>query len=337
MSSIRAFREGARRASRAPYLLAGMWLLTLLLALPLGLALRGILRDGLGGSLAAASMSSGADYEWWAEFSAGARGLGRTFTPGIIGFAAVLQNISSLADGRAPAGEVAAIVAIYLVAWTFLLGGILDRLARNRPTRAHGFFSASGVFFFRFLRLAALAGVVYYALFGWIHGLVFDSFFGWVTRDFTVERDAFAVRLALYTVFGALLAACGIVFDYAKVRAVVEDRRSMVGALLASLRFTARQWRPAIALYLLTGVVFLLVVAAWAIVAPGAVAAGAQAWMAFLLTQVYVLARLWVKLLFYASEISLFQSALAHAEYTAAAPPVWPDSPAADAIAPPGK
>jgi hypothetical protein len=54
--------------------------------------------------------------------------------------------------------------------------------------------------------------------------------------------------------------------------------------------------------------------------------------MAFAMGQVYVLARLWVKLVFWASETALFQSRLAHAGYVARAEPNWPDSPAADAI-----
>jgi hypothetical protein len=39
-----------------------------------------------------------------------------------------------------------------------------------------------------------------------------------------------------------------------------------------------------------------------------------------------------LKLWFYASEIAFFQSALAHAEYTAAPTVVWPDSPAVEAV-----
>jgi len=35
---------------------------------------------------------------------------------------------------------------------------------------------------------------------------------------------------------------------------------------------------------------------------------------------------------FWASETALFQGRLAHAGYVAAAKPVWPDSPAAEAI-----
>ena len=32
------------------------------------------------------------------------------------------------------------------IGWTFLAGGIIDRYARQRPTRAHGFFAAGGVY-----------------------------------------------------------------------------------------------------------------------------------------------------------------------------------------------
>jgi hypothetical protein len=39
-----------------------------------------------------------------------------------------------------------------------------------------------------------------------------------------------------------------------------------------------------------------------------------------------------VKLVFWASEVSLFQALLAHAEYAAAPLPIWPESPSAEAI-----
>ena len=44
-------------------------------------------------------------------------------------------------------------------------------------------------------------------------------------------------------------------------------------------------------------------------------------------------ARHYLKLLFYASEVSLFQSLLAHADYASAPRLEWPDSPAAESIA----
>ena len=56
-------------------------------------------------------------------------------------------------------------------------------------------------------------------------------------------------------------------------------------------------------------------------------------WFGLAVGQAYILARLFVKLVFWASETSLFQGRLAHAGYVAAPKPVWPESPAAEAIA----
>jgi hypothetical protein len=86
------------------------------------------------------------------------------------------------------------------------------------------------------------------------------------------------------------------------------------------------------ALYALNALTFFAVLAVWAFAAPGAGGAGAGMWLAFAGSQLYVLARLAVKLQFLASQTSLFQARLAHAVYTAAPAPVWPDSPAAEAI-----
>ena len=107
----------------------------------------------------------------------------------------------------------------------------------------------------------------------------------------------------------------------------------MLGAINASVGFIVRNFGAAAGLFAADFLLFAAVVAAYALVAPGASGAGLRAMIAFALGQVYVLARLWVKLVFWATETALFQSRLAHAGYTARPEPSWPDSPAAEAIA----
>ena len=85
-------------------------------------------------------------------------------------------------------------------------------------------------------------------------------------------------------------------------------------------------------LYLANGLVLLAVMASYALLAPGAGSTGPSLWLAFLTGQAYVMARLASKLLFYAAEIAYFQSQLAHAGYVAAPAPVWPESPAVEAL-----
>jgi hypothetical protein len=331
MSAWSAWRDGVRRVAGAPVTLFGVWAMTVLLSLPLALVLRGMIAQHLGDSLAADSAAAGVNYDWMQEFAAQATGVGVTFRPTIIGFGAVLDNLSAFLDGTPRPLVIVGVASAYAALWMFVAGGIIDRYARDRATRAHGFFAASGVFFVRFLRLAVVQGVVYGLLFGVVHRWLFDRLYDSLTLDTTVERTAFMVRAGLYVAFGLVLAACNLVFDYAKVRAVVEDRRSMLGALGAALRFVRRN-AAAPCLFALNFVAFSACIGLYALVAPGAGGTGATMWIGLFVAQLYVLSRLAVKLVFWASETALFQSRLAHAGYVARPQPVWPDSPAAEAI-----
>ena len=123
------------------------------------------------------------------------------------------------------------------------------------------------------------------------------------------SASAFFWRLALYAVFGALLMRPIIVFDYAKIRLVVEDRRSALGALSAALGIhrtasTARA-RPVRAERADVSGAAGSVGAWWR---PAPAAPGASMWLAFAVAQLYLLARLVLKLQFMASQTALFQA-----------------------------
>src|SRR5690606_23647866 len=109
----------------------------------------------------------------------------------------------------------------------------------------------------------------------------------------------------------------------------VEDRRSVIGALSAALRFIRRRPIRALALFLLNVIALAVILRLWLQVAP---AASAATWEVLLVGQLYLLARIWARLAFMASEAVLFQGELAHAGYAAAPEPVWPESPAVEAI-----
>ena len=329
---VAAWLDGFRRVLGVPAVIVGVLVATFLTALPLTLVMRGLLQDAFGRSQDAARMAESFHLDWWQEFASQASGLGSTFGPSLIGFAATMDNWSRLLDAGTLMAPLAAAVAVYLGAWVFLTGGILDRYARQRPTRSVGFFSACGVFFFRFLRLAVVAGAAYWLLFTRVHPYLFDTWLDPLTDGLAVERTAFFWRLLMYAIFALLLAVVNLVMDYAKVRAVVEDRRSMVGALVASLGFIVRHPGRVAGLYLLNALTFLVLIATWALVAPGVGGLGASMWLGLVVGQLYILARLVLKLQVLAAQTSLFQAALAHAAYTAAPAAEWPESPAAELI-----
>lgn len=333
MRAYPAFREGLRRVNGAPAVVLGMFATTLFVALPLSIALAGMIEAHLGHSLAARTAAAGVDYDWWQEFSAQASGLGTTFVPTITGFGAVLENLSALVDDAPLATTIAGATVAWLVVWSFLSGGVIDRLARARRTRSSAFFAACGVHFWRFLRLGAIAWLVYATLFGYVHAWIFTGGVERLTRDVTVERTGFLIRLGGYAVFGTLLVLASIVFDYARIRIVVEDRRSAIGALLAGARFVWRNAGAVAGVYVLNALAFLVLILAYSLVAPGAPRGTLSTLAVLAIGEAYILARHYLKLVFYASQTALFQGALAHAAYTAAPPVVWPDSPAAESIA----
>lgn len=326
MTALSAYIEGARRVASAPIVVAGMLVVSLFFALPAAFFVRSMLAHDLGHSGAAETVTDGVDWQWWQEYSSQTSGLARTFTPRVIGFAAPLGNLSDLADKARPPASTWLLVAGWLVLWSFLSGGILDRYARDRRLGAHGFFMAAGMHFFRFLRLAALATPLYFVLAYWVHGWLLDDTYRWLTRTTTVERNAFVVRAALYAALGVIVVGITILFDYARIRIVVEDRHSAVGALVAAARFLRRHPAVALRLYALNALGFLAILGLYWLSAPPAPAM----WLGWLVGQLYVVARLWVKLQFYASQTALFQGKLAHAGYVARAPASWPDSPAAE-------
>jgi hypothetical protein len=332
IGALDALRDGVGRVWRAPVLVVSVWLAMLAVAVPATLLMRAAIADHLGRSLAADATADGVNYDWMVEFNQQAEpGIG-PLEPGVIGFAAVLDNASAFLDREPRALVVVLTAAASVAAWLLLLGGVLDRLARDRPTGVHGFFSATGVFFFRFLRLASFAAIAYGLLIGGLHPWLFGDVYDGLTREVTVERTAFALRAGLYVVFAAALAGVNLVFDYAKARAVVEDRRSMLGAIVAAVRFVQRNVGSALSLYLLNLGLAGVVVGVYAMVAPGAGPGALPTWAAVAVGQAYVLGRLSVKLVAWASEIALFQGRLGHARYVARAQPVWPDAPVVEGL-----
>ena len=191
--------------------------------------------------------------------------------------------------------------------WIFATAGTIDRYARDRATRANGFFGASGVFLTRFARLTAIQVIV----------------------DALLLVSIPPVALA-----AAALVVWGVIVEYARVRAVVEDRRSVIGALVASVAFVRRNLVAVAALFALDYAVLIAVQSALTAGADAANSAAARApqsatvvWTAFA-----VVVLMWARLLFWGSEAALFQMKLAHAGYVARPEPEWPESPAAELL-----
>jgi len=324
MPIVSSLLDGARRVFGAPVILAGATLLTLSLVLPVYGGLEtGVPSAGVGESPVPLPG------QWWRQCAAPTLGVTRAFETSLPGCAAQFVGLAVHAPAAHPPHPLLAAYLLggFLLLWTFLSGGILDRFARGRPTRAVGFFAACGLYGFRLVRLGLLAVVTYSVLLGPVQDVLFDRLLPWLAGNVSPTGQG-AVRAALYVIFGTLLGFVGLVFDYARVRAVVEDRRSVVGALLAGWRFVRRRPLVCVGLYVANDSLVLAAVAA----TPLLVMTQGASWLTLVAALIGLIARCAGRLLFYATEISYFQSQLAHAGYVAAPTPVWPESATADAL-----
>src|SRR4051812_20859822 len=70
ITATEAWLDAMRRVSRAPVILACVFVVTFLTAVPFSIALRSSMTASLGHSLAANEALEGVNYSWWTEYSA---------------------------------------------------------------------------------------------------------------------------------------------------------------------------------------------------------------------------------------------------------------------------
>jgi hypothetical protein len=326
-----AYIEGWRRTLRAPGVTFGVWVLTVVVSAPLAFLLHDAIASHLGSSTMSEQVIDGWNQDWAGEFASEADGVASTFTHEILGATGMVATLSRLFDGQPPPAPLLGAVALFVVGSIFLSGGIVDRLARARPVGFAAFLGLCGGYFFRLLRLAICAGLAYWLLFRTVHPWLFGAggLFDRLTRDLANEPQGLAIRAGLYTIFALLLGLVSLVTDFTRVRLVVEDRRSVIAAIAAAIRFIRRRFWRCSGLYALNIAGQVVLARVWLQVAAGADGSDAAA---LLVAQAYLVARIWARMAFLGSETVFHQGELAHATYTAAPVPRWPDSASVEAI-----
>ncbi len=301
---ILALAAGLGQVLRAPLLVVAAVLAMMLAAAPFALPVARELQASLANQQPISLDAGEIDPEWWLEFREHADGLVATFTPSIIGFAAPLSNLSALFDGTRRPLVLLGPYLLAIVVWSFLWGAALERFAHG--SSRFGFFRAGANTFLRFFTISALAGVVVLLLYLTIHPLLFNVVARSLEASAATERTAFIMRSVLYLIFGAVLVMISLIADYARVAIVMGPASSAIDGLRQGARFVRRHPGSAVALYVLTGLLFvaLLAVYGYVDVNGGLRVAG---WRGIAIAQAYIAARLVIRLTFGASEVKLYR------------------------------
>ncbi len=312
MSILQAILQGLRQAAGVPRVLFLLWLVNVLFAVPASLMIREALADSFGSSLVARNMRAGFDLGWHAEFESKGGDLEKTFGPTVTGPGPVLDNLEAWWSGGIFDDTYPGIVGLgagYAVLWAFLLGGVLDRLARpHEPPALDRFFAAGGRYFPRFLGLTVISGGAYFLIYA-----LGRQLYQWIeaaSRDVTAEKTVFIRVLVASALVVFLLAVVRMIFDYAKIATVLEGRRNVVRIAWEALRFVVSRPVKTLGVVLGFGALGALLFALYLWLAPGAGQSSLFAVaLAFLFSQLYLVARLAVRLGLLGGQMSLYRSA----------------------------
>ena len=278
-----ALRRGMRVVNRSKRLWFIFYAMLTLAALVPAAALTAIAFQSLGHSAWAEQLGRSADMEWIGELIA-------TY-------------------GAMPIGPVvAAVIGVFAVSaimHIFLLGGAIETFARRQWFSAALFFGGCGRNFWRLFRLALYCLIPVAAVFGINAGLAAIGGKIW-------GKGSEAAPLIHWSWFRAafillLLGLLNLVFDYTAIHLVAEDSRKAFRSLWRSCRLVWTNFGRTAGLAAVLWAIMLVLIAAYFGIAQVFPQRSLGAVLVLLVVrQAMVLARIWSRLLFYASQCEMY-------------------------------
>lgn len=236
---LSSFIDGIGRARENPRLNVFLFLVNLLSGIVLTFPLYRRLMGDIGHSLLGENLLHGFDYAWFAEF----RYENSVF----------LDSIDSL---------ILPVAIGYLFLWSILSGGILEVFKPGSETPWSRRFSLGVArHILPFFRLTLISSVLYLLVYwlllikGWVR--VMD----WIEDSPSPQLEALA-GIGITLLATAAVLFLDMIFDYTRIRRVIEGNRSIVLSIFEAVGFCLKHFRRTVGLYAL----LLVVSGAWIVI-----------------------------------------------------------------------
>jgi len=304
------FIKGFTNTRKAARMILLLLIVNLSFSLILALPLYHSLEDSFGNSLVGERMAEGFDYLWWEEFQDEAKGLEETFTPSIIGKGSILNNLEGLLMIRFL--DLPTIVLItgllYIILHTFLAGGILSIFNKEEVKFSLGeFFRSAGSHFFRFFLLMLLSWF-FFILFPFVSFGILGSILENVRENAFSEVTPFYLGLLFNAVVLFLFLFIQMIFDYGRIKIVLEESRNVLKAAFRAFGFIFRHLGSTLGLFYLLFLVQVMVTLLYILI-QGFIPQS-HFWgvlVAFLYQQVFIFSLIWVRCWLYSSQMELYR------------------------------
>lgn len=193
--------------------------------------------------------------------------------------------------------------------YVFLNGGILGTLkdSMEKVTLQH-FFGHCGYYFWRFGKLFAISLLFYLVFVGAVYGIICELS-DLLLKNATTQWPLIIAGFVKMAIFILLFSFVNMLFDYAKIRLVMTDNPKVFRELLETIRFVSRNLWRAWGLYFLIGILFVLVSVLYMEVAQVIPDHSLPLMLLlFLWQQVFIISRVWIKLHFFAAQMTFYHS-----------------------------
>jgi len=199
----------------------------------------------------------------------------------------------------------------FMLLYIFLYGGVIGRIAaQDEKMKMSDFLADCSKYFFAFLRVSLISLVAYLAVFGGIYGIISALFNIW-KKNASTEWPLILSSILEFLILVLLFSVVRMFFDYVRVRLVVEKSKKTIRATLLNHAFIGKRFFRAWFLYLLVGLITAAIGAVYLAVYQPLPNIGVLLIVGFVWQQIYVLSRMWTKILFYSTEYHFFTKEMA--------------------------
>lgn len=225
MKIFQAFKTGIENVNKSKKYIFFAYAINLLIVIVLASSLAFTLKESIGKSASGETLLEDFDEFWFLNFSVLAKGLAKTFDPGVTGIGAVFNSLDTALKGSL--FEVSPIIAstgsLYLLTWVFLAGGFLSIYLKKNINVS--FFLHSGRYFPRLLVVSIMSWILYFIIFKYLF-----SFLSWtveeLNRENIDERIHFIYTVVKYFILWMAVLTVNIVFDYSKILIVLNNYKN---------------------------------------------------------------------------------------------------------------
>ncbi len=326
MTTVQAFTQGFSRVNHSKRLVFFVWFVNFALAMLLALPLRNQLESYIGPTVQEEQLLQKWDDNWYRTFRADFEKsqIARLFNYSVLGYAPFVTNLDGVLSGNAirtiggfliglftkfdfsAVGILSLLLLLYTLLSTYFAGGFISAYTEESTLSLKEFLSKGAAYFGRFFRLFILS-LIFFSLFFALMDEINQGIAS-ATANSPTEMTPFVWYMVRNVFFFFLLAVFIMWFDYAKIRLVVDNRWSALGAFGTGIKFTFTHFGKTLPLVIVLTVLGVVLMALFGILEHLIPQTGY--WtilLVFLFEQLYVFFRIWLKAAYLGTQTVLFQ------------------------------